>query len=323
MPGEPTRYGVKLASHFIDIPRMLELARHAEARGYHSVWTTEGRMAPDSVTLTAAIAATTRRVRVGTSVVNPFTRSPGLVAITAASIDRISAGRFVLGIGTGDPASLDKQHIDHSRPVTRLREYVTVMRDLWSGKPVDFSGETLRISDLTMDFTPHQDQLPVYVAATGPRALTQAGDIGDGILLNIGVGTDAVAKIAETAHSGRHVDVVGSVVVGMDRDPEVAVRGTKPLVVTYLTRFPAIARVSGVPDSVVQELQLALSSAGMEAACAALPDRCVHRVAAVGTPADCQRWIREYVADLDEALLTPAFGDPGTIIDELAGLITP
>ena len=280
-------------------------------------------MAPDSVTLTAAIAATTRRVRVGTSVVNPFTRSPGLVAITAASIDRISAGRFVLGIGTGDPASLDKQHIDHRRPVTRLREYVTVVRDLWSGMPVDFSGETLRISDLTMDFTPHQDQLPVYVAATGPRALAQAGEIGDGILLNIGVGTDAVAKIAETAHSRSHVDVVGSVVVGMDRDPEVAVRGTKPLVVTYLTRFPGDCsgqrrtglRGPGAAPGVV----VGRHGGGVR--------RTARRLCAPGRRRGCAGGMPAMdpgdAADLDEVLLTPAFGDPGTIIDELAELITP
>jgi 5,10-methylenetetrahydromethanopterin reductase len=306
-------FGIKLASHFVPVEEMLGLAVHAETRGFHSVWTTEGRMAPDAVTTTAAIAARTSRVRIGTSVLNPFSRTPGLIAITAASIDRISGGRFVLGIGAGDPATLKQQHVPYQRPITRLTEYVTVIRRLLDGETVDHASAMIHVSGLAMDFRPRQHRLPIYVAATGPRAIAVAARIGDGILLNVGLQRQRARRIGSTR-------TTGTVVVSMHDDHETAVRAVKPVVVTYLTRFPAIARISGVPDSLVKDLANALPS-GMDSACALLPDSTVAEFAAAGTPEHCRQWIAEYATGLDEVLLTPAAGDPAEIIDELAGLL--
>jgi 5,10-methylenetetrahydromethanopterin reductase len=156
-------------------------------------------MAPDSVTTTAAIAALTRRVSIGASVPNPFSRSPGLIAVSAASIDQISTGRFVLGIGTGDPPSIEKQHIPYHRPLSRLREYVPLARELWAGKRVTYTGETIQLTDREMDFGPHQGHIPGYVAATGSRALRQANEIGDGILLNVCVARSEVDQVVAMA----------------------------------------------------------------------------------------------------------------------------
>jgi 5,10-methylenetetrahydromethanopterin reductase len=318
--GRGTLFGIKLASHYLPVDEMLTLARHVEALGYHSVWTTEGRMAPDAVTTTAAIAALTDRVRIGTSVLNPFSRSPGVIAVSAASIDQISRGRFVLGIGAGDPPTLEKQHIPYHRPVRRLRECVTVVRELWAGKRVDYQGETLHVTDLEMDFGPYADPIPVYIGAAGPRALRQANEIGDGILLNVCVPAASAAEVVAMADRDRGVKVIGNIVVGLHRDAEVAVRGMKPLVVRYLTRFPAIARISGVPDALLQRLRDA-AQVGIEEACAVLPDDYVTQLAAVGSPQDCRRWITDYTVGMDEALLMPAFGDARETIDELADLV--
>lgn len=314
-----TRFGIKLASHFTPVDEILRLALQAEALGYDSVWTTEGRMAPDSVTVTAAIAALTSRIRIGTSVINPFTRSPGLVAVSAASIDQISNGRFILGIGAGDPSTLEKQHIRYDRPLTRLREYVSIMRRLWAGESVDHWGDTVRITGLKMDFLPCRGHVPVYVGATGPRALHLATEIGDGVLLNLCVPGQYVSRVL--AMDGRErVKVVAHIAVGMAADAAAAVRGMKPLIVNYLIRFPAMAKASGLPEDLV----LALREAGrhdIDAASAILPDHYVTDLAAVGTPEDCRRWIHSYAAGADEVLLMPAFGEPRMIVEELATLL--
>src|SRR5262245_34749998 len=128
------RFGMKFASHFLRIEEILALAKRVEALGYESVWATEGRMSPDAATTTSAIAARTHRIRIGTSVLNPFSRTPGLLAVSAATIDRISAGRFILGLGAGDPVTLEKQHVAYDRPLTRLAECVEVLRRLWAGE---------------------------------------------------------------------------------------------------------------------------------------------------------------------------------------------
>lgn len=313
-----TRFSIKLASHYVPINDVLMLAARVESLGYYGVWLTEGRMAPDAVSVAAAVAARTDRVRIGTSVLNPFSRSPGLLAVTAASLDQLSRGRFVLGIGPGDPAALTKQAIPYRMPLTRLRECVHIVRGLLAGEIVSYDGATISVTDLKLDVGPHNGAVPVYVGATGPRAIEQAIAIGDGVLLNVCVPRAGVEGILDAAHRG--VRVIGNVVVGMHEDAEVAIRGTKPLVVDYLTRFPAIAKASGLSESLLEGI-FAARKVGMSEACALLPDECVRQLVAVGTPQDCRRWIAEYTAGMDEALLMPSFGDPRMVIDELAELL--
>jgi 5,10-methylenetetrahydromethanopterin reductase len=314
---EPIPVGFKLASHFTSVPDLLRLAGRAEALGYNSVWTTEGRMSPDAVTVTSAMAALTKRIRIGTSVLNPFTRTPGLLAVTAAAIDQISEGRFILGIGAGDPSTLEKQSIAYDRPLTRLREYVTVVRELWAGKTVQFVGDTIRITDLQMDFRPYRGDLPVYVGATGPRALRLAGEIGDAVLLTICVPRSYVSRVLASTDRQHGAKVVAHVAIVMAADAGDALRAAKPLIVNYLIRFPSIAKASGVPAELVTALRKA-SADGIDKALAILPDHYVTELAAVGTPEDCRRWIREYSAGADEVLVMPAYGDPDLIVEELA-----
>ncbi len=315
-----TRFGVKLASHYVPVGDLLTLAERAERLGYDSVWVTEGRMAPDAVSTAAAVAARTSKVRIGTSVLNPFSRSPGLLAVSAASLDQLSQGRFVLGIGPGDAAVLGRQGIPYHKPLTRLRECVHVVRELLAGRTVSYDGATITVHDLTIDVGPYGPPIPVYIGATGPRALEQATQIGDGLLLNVCVPRRGAEQILDSAHRGRRVRVMGNIVVGMHKEADVAIRGTKPLIVTYLTRFPATAKASGLTESLLADITAAKAES-MDAACELLPDDCVHQLAAVGAPEDCRQWIASYTAGMDEALLMPSFGDPQLIIDELAALL--
>jgi 5,10-methylenetetrahydromethanopterin reductase len=314
------RYGIKLATHYVSIGEALTLARRVDSLGYDAVWVTEGRTAPDAVTATTAMAAQTERVRLGTSVLNPYSRSPALLAITAAAIDQISRGRFVLGIGPGDPGLLERQGIPYRKPLTRLREYVHVVRELLAGKNVTFEGQTLQVTDLELDFAPYNGEIPVYIGATGPRALEQAIQIGDGLLLNTCIPRSAVKPIIGAARSRRGFRVMGNIVVCMDRDRDVAIRGAKPLVVNYLTRFAAIAKSSGMPGRLLERIAAA-QTVSMDEACSVLPDDYVQQFVAAGNPDDCRRWISDYTRGMDEALLMPSFGDKQFIIDELAELL--
>lgn len=314
------RYGIKLATHYVSIGEALTLARRADSLGYDAVWVTEGRTAPDAVTATTAMAAQTERVRLGTSVLNPYSRSPALLAITAAAIDQISRGRFVLGIGPGDPGLLERQGIPYRKPLTRLREYVHVVRELLAGKNVTFEGQTLQVTDLELDFAPYNGAIAVYIGATGPRALEQAIQIGDGLLLNTCIPRSAIEPIIGAARSRRGFRVMGNIVVCMDRDRDVAIRGAKPLVVNYLTRFAAIAKSSGMPGRLLERIAAA-QTVSMDEACSVLPDDYVQQFVAAGNPDDCRRWISDYTRGMDEALLMPSFGDKQFIIDELAELL--
>jgi 5,10-methylenetetrahydromethanopterin reductase len=126
------------------LPRMVQLARQAEAAGFASVWVAETRLRRDAVSAAAAIAAGTTRLRVATGLVNVYTRNPVLLAVTAASLAELASGRFVLGLGAGSEGVLWAQGIDYERPFTRLREYVEVLRALLAGEAVDYTAKSSR-----------------------------------------------------------------------------------------------------------------------------------------------------------------------------------
>ena len=183
------------------------------------------------------MAAATRRVRVATAVINPFTRGAVLLAVTAATLDELCGGRLVLGLGAGSPTVLAHQGIAFDRPLARLRETVPVVRRLLAGDEVSFSGETIRVDRARLDFTPLRSVIPIYLGATGPRALALAGEIADGVILNGFVSLDytrrAIAIVRAAARdAGRdpsRIEIAASIVVSVAAAPRRCARsGASP-----------------------------------------------------------------------------------------------
>src|SRR5829696_4761027 len=133
-PGEPS------------VPEIMATASLAEQLGYESIWLPETRFTRDAIATTSAVATATHTARIATAVVNPFTRGAVLTAVTAATLDEVCGGRFVLGIGPGSPTVLERQGIRFDRPLVRLRETVEVVRRLLKGEEVSFMGKTMEVS---------------------------------------------------------------------------------------------------------------------------------------------------------------------------------
>jgi probable F420-dependent oxidoreductase len=158
----------------------VDLAVRAEALGYTDVWTAEVG-GTDAFTPLAAIAARTKTVRLGTALAPVFTRPPALTAMTAAGLQALSGGRFVLGVGTSSPAIVgDWMGLEFDRPLSRVREYVTVLRDMLAGKKVSFDGETLHASNFRLQIDPGAP-VPIWLGALGPAMCRLAGRVADGV----------------------------------------------------------------------------------------------------------------------------------------------
>ena len=282
LPGEPA------------VPAMADFARQAEALGYESIWLTETRFTRDAVSTSAAVAAATRSARVATAVINPYTRGAVLTAVTAATLDELCGGRFILGIGAGSPTVLARQGIPFDRPLTRLRETVEVVRRLLRGERVEFSGETLTVDGVQLDFVPIRSEIPIYLGVTGPKALALAGAIGDGVLLNGFVSVSylerAVQIIREAAtRAGRDpdaIDIAASTVVSIDRDGQEARDAARQIVAIYLAEFPNVAREARLPGEFLEGIAAAHRAGGVSASAPLVSDAIVDRLTCVGTAND-------------------------------------
>lgn len=176
----PSRFGVLLnAEH--PHSDLMDLARLADDLGFRTFWYADERFYRETYTGLAACALVTRRIRLGTAVTDPYTKHPALTAAAIASLDELSGGRAVLGLGAGI-SGFHVLGLEPRRPALRLREAIAIVRGLLAGEAVTLQGETVSIAGGRMLF-PTRADLPVFVAADGPRTLKVAGEVADGVIL--------------------------------------------------------------------------------------------------------------------------------------------
>jgi F420-dependent oxidoreductase-like protein len=165
----------------------LEVVREAERLGYDSVWAAEA-YGSDAATVLAWLAAGTSKIKLGSAIFQMPGRTPALTAMTAATIDELSGGRMVLGIGSSGPQVAEGWHGQRfGRQLQRTREYVAVVRKALARERLEYKGETLELplpdgpgKALKLMITPVQERIPIYLAAIGPKNTALAGEIADG-----------------------------------------------------------------------------------------------------------------------------------------------
>jgi F420-dependent oxidoreductase-like protein len=165
----------------------LQVVQEAERLGYDSVWTAEA-YGSDAASVLAWLAAGTSKIRLGSAIFQMPGRSPAMTAMTAATIDELSDGRMILGIGSSGPQVAEGWHGQRfARQLQRTREYVAVVRMALARERVDYRGDTIELplpdgpgKPLKLMIAPKQERIPIYLAAIGPKNTALAGEIADG-----------------------------------------------------------------------------------------------------------------------------------------------
>ncbi|TDD33343.1 LLM class flavin-dependent oxidoreductase [Actinomadura sp. KC06] len=299
--------GLSIASNSgLPPAEMGELARAAEDAGYDAVFVAE--VNGDALTLCHPLIAATGSVSVGTAIANAALRPPVLAAKTAALLDDASGGRFRLGLGLANAAKNTQFGLPQHPPLQMVEEYVAVVRAVLAGEP-GFSGGIFRTGRVPLDRPPHRPDLPIHLAALGPRMLRLAGRIADGVILNLMSperAAEAVATVRESAaDAGREpadVEIVCVVHTCLADDAEAAARGACAIVPRYALH-PAAPSLFGDPLGIVQELARAGDWAG---AVRHVPQHVADSFVAHGDAAACGARIEEYrKAGVDLPVLYP------------------
>jgi 5,10-methylenetetrahydromethanopterin reductase len=309
----------------------MEFARHAERQGFEAVWQAESRLVREATVPMAAFAAVTERIKVGSGVVNNWTRNVGLLASTFVTLDDLAPGRIILGIGAWWDPLASKVGIDRRNPLKAMQETVEVTRRLLAMDRVTFQGEFVNVNDIQIDVV-HGNleprNVPIYIGATGMKMMELAGEIADGVVLNYLVGPTynhrAMGALATgAARSGREVEDIDRpqlVVCSLDSDRGLALDRARELVTQYLGQQPHIMKASGVDQSLLDEIGKVLTwPAGpeeIEKAMKLVPDEVVQLITASGTADDCRAKVREYVdAGCTCPILYPLGDDVGAMIE--------
>ena len=313
----------------------MEYARYAEERGFEAVWQAESRLVREATVPMAAYAAVTDRIKVGSGVVNNWTRNVGLLAATFSTLDELAPGRIILGIGAWWDPLASKVGIKRTRPLQAMRETVEVTRKLLAMERVTFHGDFVDVDDIEIDIV-HGDRspkdVPIYIGATGMKMMEVAGEIADGVVLNYMVSPlynkQALDALGEgAARAGRRVEDIDRpqlVVCSLDEDRDAALDRARELLTQYLGQQPHIMKASGVDPGLIEEIGKVMTwPAGPEeirAAMKLVPDEAVQMISASGTPDECRAKVREYLeAGCTCPILYPLGDDVRAMIDAFAG----
>ena len=310
---------------FIGVGRSLdkacERARRAEELGYHSAYVTH-IAARDSLTVLAAYACRTERIRLGTGVLPMYSRTPAATAQTAATIDELSGGRMVLGIGVSHKVTVEGwygQAID--KPVREMREYAGAVRAILRGEDPPADNEKFRTGFRFMGYEARAD-LPLYIAGLSPAMLRLAGELGDGVMLwlcNPDYIRDVVVPEVTNGRerAGKSLDgfdVVAAVPAAVTDDPDAARARLRGDLVPYfsLPFYRKMIERSGYEDDIAG-FDAAMQEGGPKAAVEAISDRFLANLAAIGSADDAGASLRRYQ---EAGATSPCVGGvPGTDFD--------
>jgi alkanesulfonate monooxygenase SsuD/methylene tetrahydromethanopterin reductase-like flavin-dependent oxidoreductase (luciferase family) len=245
-----------------------------------------------------------------------FVRSTPTIAMAAATVADLSSGRFILGLGSSHKVQVEAEHgVAYSKPLTRVRETVEAIRDLWRDGRVSYRGETIRIDGFDLWFSPRQTRIPIYLSAVFPKMTALCGEIADGLILTRSTLVTAAAAregLAEGARrAGRdpgQVTVTSLLPAAVADTREAALGALRPGLAFYMGFFPRYNRMIAEQGfaAEAQAIADAWSRGDRDAAIGAVTDAVIDATSVAGTPEQCRERVEAYRrSGLDVPILSP------------------
>ena len=297
-------FGLNLAG-FDPALETAKLSKTAEEQGFEYVWIADENPSPlcrDVVVNVTTVAMKTSRIKIGTGICNFYTRHPALLATFAASVDEMSPGRIVLGVGPGGDMPLRPLGIKMwEKPLATVREGIEVVNRLLSGETVDIEGEMIKVKGAKLSFPP-KARIPIYLAARSPRFMQMIGEIADGSLLNTPFHymKKAMSIIKEgtekAGRSMRDLDIGNILPFAMEEKTEMSQKKVKRLA-TFMSAFTsdAVHDELGTEPERIRAIRENLATGRIDKAASLMTSDMIDEFSVAGTPADCLERVEQFV----------------------------
>lgn len=294
------RTGLSLGS-LLGIEQVLECLGSLDRDPGH-VWIPETWGAECFSVLGAAAGRT--GAPLGTSVANTYSRSPALAAMGAATLDRISGGRMTLGLGTSSEAIVEGLHgLSFEAPLSRMREYVEIVRLACSGKRIDYAGRHFRLSGFRLLVRPVQEKIPVYMAAVNTGMLELASEVADGAILYLRP-VQEIPSAARRLRSKRRIDVACQLITAVSDDADAARARAARTLAFYVSVGRIYREFLESCGYGARAVAAAYAESGLDAAAGAVPDRMLDDLVVCGTPSECRAQLARFrAAGLDMPII--------------------
>ena len=261
---------------------MVDVAKTAEESGFNAVWKGESNSADPMICL-AAMMMGTRTINLGTAVYHIFGRSPVTLGIQAATLNDLSGGRLLLGLGVSNKTIAGWHGATFDRPVRRLREYADVVREVATGERVEYEGTAYPTKGFRLSWKPAHPRFPIYFAGLGEQMTRLAGRHADGVMINMAsparlqeIFGRVRSAAAEAGRSPSEIEYVAKVRVSIHPDRDTARAKLKPVLAFYnlAAHYQDMIADMGF-DQESSAVREAYQSGGFRAAQTAVPDSLV------------------------------------------------
>ncbi len=313
------RIGICFTGVPLPIKEVVKLTKYAEEKGFYSVWVMEDYFLRDGISYLANLAYNTERIKLATGLINPYTRNPVLIALTTATLDELSNGRLILGLGAGVQPLIEQMGISFQKPLKTVEEAVEVIRLLLKnglkGEKTNYQGEIFKVNNVDFGtcpyfsefgkFKPIRDSIPIYIGAINKKMIQLAGKIADGILLSLGSAPRYVKHFvvknlkigAEKA--GRNIDeidIATYILCSVSKDKNEEHKAAKGFITYALAYTPKeILNVCGYDEEEIKPVRETLETKGLKEAMKHVTDDMFKTFAAIGTPEECKDKIEEFI----------------------------
>ena len=294
---------------------IVDLVVLAESLGYESAWVAEGH-GGDQFAILAACAMRTSRILLGTAISSVFVRTAPTIAMAASTVAELSGGRFILGLGSSHKSQVGPEHgVTYTKPLTRTRETVAIVRALLRDGRASFQGETIRIDNFDLWYAPRHRDVPVYLSAVFEKGVALCGEVADGIILTRSTQRTAAtvrAQLIEAARlAGRDpagIEVTTLMPTSVAGTREAALAALRPGLAFYAGFFPRYNRMMAEHGFAAEAEAIAAAWArgDRETAEQAVTDAMIDATSIVGTPEQCRVRIEAYrQSGIDVPILSP------------------
>ncbi|MGI0072362.1 MAG: LLM class flavin-dependent oxidoreductase [Nitrosotalea sp.] len=314
------RIGFSLGS-LLSVNDILECSKILSQHRFDSIWIPE-TWGMECCSVISTVSQIAKTPKIGSSIMNIYSRSPALMAMAAATLDTISNGRFILGLGSSSQAIVNDWHgLKFESPINRMKEYVKIIRLIISGNKVNYDGELFHLRNFTLLMRP-QNHIPIYLAAINQKMVDLTWDIADGVIFYLRPIAELRSTI-EKMQKKKRTDVACQLITCVSMDEEEAINRAKKTIAFYVSvgkiyrEFLARNGFSKETNAIFDEYK----KTGFQNNYLMVPDSMVHALTISGTPKDIAKKLESFVsAGIDLPIIQ--FNPVGNVIKSFNLLVS-
>jgi alkanesulfonate monooxygenase SsuD/methylene tetrahydromethanopterin reductase-like flavin-dependent oxidoreductase (luciferase family) len=289
----------------LSIDEVLQCSEIISKTNTDTVWVPE-TWGMENFSMLGAVSTKTSHQKIGSSIINIFSRSPSIIAMGAITVDALSNGRLVLGLGTSSLPIVESFHgSSFEKPLQRMKEYVEIIRLATSGKKVNYNGDIFKLSSFTLLIKPLRNEIPIYLAAINQKMVDLAWNIGDGVIFYLRPLNEMKQTISKM-QSKKKIDVTCQLITCVSENSEEAIERAKKTVAFYISvgdiyrKFLAKNGFENETSNIFEEFK----KSGFKSNHELVSDSMLNSLAISGTPDECKQQLTSFVdAGIDQPIL--------------------